>query len=214
MPIGGQELIRHIERIKVLIDSNEQTKRLYEEIVALYGQIDVMPIEGIVSSYQLPLQCAHFEPFHVIWPMRGRPSISIAVGTGRELEAATHELLHLRLGSLGYAKVCMNTVPAFPNPWRAPFLGAVNRIEHEIMKPMFLEMGFLQDRFLAGGEPVELPEELQAFRAGNGPIDPDGWSRAIIEHFRGSPEGANLAWGQRNDGRWLMLPDDWDQQVQ
>jgi len=103
-----------------------------------------LEVDGIRSRYALNLK----------WNAAGTtiqsvppPTISLAIGTDRVAAALSHELLHFELALLGYPRLIQNSVG---NENEQYMINAVlNVIDHAIMLPRFLELGFSQAEFLA-----------------------------------------------------------------
>ena len=87
------------------------------------------------------------------------PSVGIKTGTGREVEALVHELLHINLIQLGFPRLCSNTVEGDAY---GVAKGIINIADHRLILPKFLQMEFAEELFLTPLPHVEaLPRMLQ-----------------------------------------------------
>ena len=73
------------------------------------------------------------------------PSVGIKTGTGREVEALVHELLHINLIQLGFPRLCSNTVDGDAYGVAKVI---INIADHRLILPKFLQMGFAEESFL------------------------------------------------------------------
>ncbi len=73
------------------------------------------------------------------------PSVGIKTGTGREVEALVHELLHINLIQLGFPRLCSNTVDGDAYGVAKVI---INIADHRLILPKFLQMGFAEELFL------------------------------------------------------------------
>jgi hypothetical protein len=197
------QLLHHREELLHLIHSHPTAKLLWEELHQFFPSIALNPVEGESSSNNLYLQREELRP-KIEWPAMQSPQIAVAVNSGRELEAAVHEMLHLKLAISGFAKPCINTYPYRPSE-REEFLRTLDEIEHQITLPLFRAMGFPSETFLPPGDARQLPC-LPRFNNARAKPDSDEWSRGVIEYFSATSFGREIDWGQFREGVWQLRP--------
>jgi len=114
--------------------------------------------------------------------------IQLQLGTDLLVEPLAHELLHLRLPTLGFPLVEMVEVPLYLNDYARHFLEmsnwVVNLVQHEINFGSFVALGFDPARFLAKSEePIDYRKFLNPKFPNLSPEEVD-FPRWCIEYLR------------------------------
>ena len=120
---------------------------LASEVIAFYGDCLWYQESSLLPSSLFEIRLQH----HPIGLKYAR--IGLRLGTDRTAEALSHELLHLRLGMLGYPMGELVRIPHKMVSYADHFMGmhaiVGNLLHHELMFETFLDLGFKEDRFLA-----------------------------------------------------------------
>jgi len=116
--------------------------------------------------------------------------IQLQLGTDLLAEPLAHELLHLRLPTLGFPLVEMVEVPLHLNYYARDFLEmchwVVNLVQHEINFQSFIALGFDQKHFLAKAEePIDYGKFFNP-KSRNGCPEEVDFPRWCIEYLRHS----------------------------
>jgi len=114
--------------------------------------------------------------------------IQLQLGTELLAEPLAHELLHLRLPTLGFPLVEIVEVPLYLNGYARDFLEmghwVVNLVQHEINFRSFIALGFDPGRFLAKAEePIDY-RKILAPKFHNGYPEEVDFPRWCIEYLR------------------------------
>jgi hypothetical protein len=140
--------------------------------------------------------------------------IRLQSGTDRVAEALAHELLHLRLFSLGFPLGEYIQIPFAVDHYARDFIGmchwVLNLVQHEMNYPTFITLGFDQVHFLA------MPGEIRNYRkickeqssnGGASVLSFPWWCMEYLKHFFAARHGGDgdsldkaqdaLAWGSR-----------------
>ena len=160
-----------------------RARAIAAEVVTFYGDYLQYHESSILPSSLFEIKMQH-DPIKLKYAR-----IGLRLGTGRTAEALSHELLHLRLGILGYSMGEEVRVPYELIPYAGHLMGihaiVVNLLHHELIFEAFLDLGFKEHRFLARPEP---PPDYEAL-AQSLLISPDyaaelGFPWWCLEYFR------------------------------
>ena len=157
--------------------------------------------------------------------------IQVQLGTGRTVEALTHELLHLHFPMLGFPLGEVIVVPIHLNDYTMDLIGMlnwiVNTVQHEIIFEAFVALGFDKKRFLAQYEtPVDYQELFESRFRNSHPreVDFSRWCIDYIRHLFSARHGGSkdhlryaqdaLRWGSRLHPELKQTAADIDRWVQ
>ena len=120
----------------------------------------------------------------------GSAEIQLQLGADLLAEPLAHELLHLRLPTLGFPLVEMVEVPLHLDPYARDFLEmchwVVNLVQHEINFHSFIALGFDKKHFLAKSEqPIDYGKLFNS-KSQNGYPEEVDFPRWCIEYLRHS----------------------------
>lgn len=171
---------------------------LLNEVEASLCHIAIIPGDSLTcSSYLLSFK---YDP--VIDELTCSPVILLQTNSGREKEALCHELLHLKLVTLGYPRVFQDT---FDSEEDQKFTNEIiNLMDHTVMLRMFLEMGFAKDRFLSK-QPTQdnrfYNHYLKINKTFDSP-DPETYFSKLQSYLKAERIQSNPVWAAYRKGNW------------
>ncbi len=183
---GVQVTVRGNAAAKPIMDrlpDRGKARAIAAEVVAFYGDYLQYHESSTLPSSLFEIKMQH-DPIKLKYAQ-----IGLRLGTGRTAEALSHELLHLRLGILGYPMGEEVWVPHELIPYADHLMGmhaiVVNLLHHELIFEAFLDLGFKEHLFLARPEPPPDYETLAQSLL----ISPDyaaelGFPWWCLEYFR------------------------------
>jgi hypothetical protein len=140
-------------RIMDRLSDTPKARAMASEVTAFYGDCLRYQESPNLPSSLFEIRLQHY-PIGLEYAR-----IGLRLGTDRTAEALSHELLHLRLGMLGYP---MGELVRIPNEMvsyadHLVIMQAIagNLLHHELIFETFLDLGFKKDRFLAPESPPD-----------------------------------------------------------
>ena len=138
-------------RIMDRLSGKPKARAMAAKVVAFYGDCLQYHESPDLASSLFEIRLKH-DPVGLRYAR-----IELRLGTDRIAEAMSHELLHLRLGMLGYPMGEKVWIPheAVPYAYHLMSMQAIvsNLLHHELIFEAFLDLGFKEHRFLAYPEP-------------------------------------------------------------
>jgi hypothetical protein len=135
------------ERIINRLSGWPKARAIASAVAAFYGDCLLYNESPALSSSLYEIRPQH-DPILLEYAR-----IQLQLGTDRIAEALSHELLHLRLGTLGYPMGDEVWMPADLVPYAHDLMGmhaiVGNLLGHELIFDTFLDLGFRKNRFLA-----------------------------------------------------------------
>jgi hypothetical protein len=168
-------------RISSNLRGHPAAQQLSEEVYDFYGNCLSYTESSDFTSTLYVIQLQH-------GPIALKSAdIQLQLGTGRTVEALTHELLHLYLPMLGFPLGELVTVPLHFDHDAQLLLGrcnwVVNLVQHEINFQRFVALGFNKKYFLAKRVTPRDYGKLLKSNSENRHIGGSDFSRWCIEYF-------------------------------
>lgn len=189
-------LLDGLEFMKSVLKASPKAMELLGEVWNSYGGIGFDASHNIqVSSYAIGLKC------NGDFLYANPPFIGLSLESNRKPEALTHELLHLKLGIIGYPKLCQNYPFSDDNLRLSNDI--VNIAEHRLIKPLFLKMGFSEELFLS---PQEINDDwkarIQYFEEGQIYDSPKAFQDKVTILFE-KESLVGSVWGVFENSAWI-----------
>ena len=195
-------------KISSKLRGHPAAQQLSEEVYDFYGNYLSYIESSDFTSTLYVIQLQH-DPIAL-----KSADIQLQLGTGRTVEALTHELLHLSLPMLGFPLGELVTVPLHFDHYAQLLLGrcnwVVNLVQHEINFQRFVALGFDKKYFLAKRvTPMDYRKLLKSNSENRhtGEVDFSRWCIEYIRHLFSARHGGSkdhlrcaqdaLNWGSR-----------------